>query len=161
MTIDSKDSRSYDYWFRLHIYKKKAWSQFLVTRSLCIGLRIARNVETSNAESPHADVWLTPLTQDTRICPGSQCRNTTHLLGAFPLLCSWHFVWSCEVHTQSKPKRKGTPLYVNVIKPSSNPVGLSVEFWRCKYNKKKINHATLDKENVVFRLTSWNLHGFR
>ena len=52
MTIDSKDSRSYDYWFRLHIYKKKAWSQFLVTRSLCIGLRIARNVETSNAESP-------------------------------------------------------------------------------------------------------------
>lgn len=39
-----------------YTYTKKAWSQFLVTRSLCIGLRIARNVETSNAESPHADV---------------------------------------------------------------------------------------------------------
>ena len=160
MTIDSKDSRSYDNWFRLHIYKKS------VEPVPCYSFPVYRpshcpKCRNEQRRKPHTDVWFTPLTQDTRICPGSQCRNTTHLLGAFPLLCSWHFVWSCEVHTQSKPKRKGTPLYVNVIKPSSNPVGRSVEFWRCKYNKKKINHATLDKENVVSRLISWNLHGFR
>ena len=51
MTIDSKDSRYYDNIDLGFTYTKKARSQSLVTRSPCIGLRIAPFVETSNANT--------------------------------------------------------------------------------------------------------------
>ena len=37
-------------------------------------------------------------------CINDLCNNYT-LQGAFPLLCSWLTVWSCEVLESSKPKR--------------------------------------------------------
>ena len=49
---------------------------------------------------------------DNVICPKPMrdVYDTSHR--AFPLLCSWHTVWICEILTASKPKRTVTPLFI-------------------------------------------------
>ena len=100
-----------------YITKKRGASPLLVPRS--IGLRIAPSVETSNAESPTPMyVYNTPYrtirqTADDDIL----VRRYITPLGAFPLLCSWQMVWSCEVHRPSKPKRQ-LRLYLCICIPT-------------------------------------------
>ena len=88
--------------------EKRTWSQLLSLVPRFKGLRIAQSVETSNADQPHERYVYnnTHWQKDTPLAVLYQWSvNNYTLQGAFPLLCSWLTVWSCEVLESSKPKR--------------------------------------------------------
>ena len=101
------------YWF-----KRGASS---VTRSTNWGSRIARQVETSNAESPTPVYlykklsWQKPM---KRLKPMRAVYNTPH--EAFPLLCSWQLLFELPDSYTVKTKAYSYALYVYVCPTSAH-----------------------------------------
>ena len=102
----------------------------------CKGSRIALLVETSNVESPtpmlciiHALLLLSFINNKTQ--QGLYIKTSQ---GAFPLLCSWLTVWTCEILTSSKPKRSVNALCI-MSRPSA-PSEMALAWGRqCKVSE--------------------------
>ena len=71
---------------------------------------------------PHA-VYVEPTSAQGIRDTKSQWGCTIHLIGAFPLLCSWQEVWSCEVLTRQNQSVKVRLICIYVSIPTFRPRG--------------------------------------
>ena len=98
----------------VHTHKKRGASLMLVPR--CKGLRIARIVETSNAESPTPmNIYIT--LQGTEVCTNSQCGLYINIPRGVPVALFLTNSLNLRDSGTSKPKRSVTPFYMYVSCP--------------------------------------------